>query len=368
MKKLLITTDCFLPRWDGIARFVTNLIPGLKDQFDITIACPAFDGPEPKIEGVKIIRFPLVKIKFGDIYFTNWHVKEFKHIIKEHDIVFNQSLGPIGMSAILAAHSLKKPVVSFMHSIDWELVSKSLKHFRVLSWWGMKFVAKWFYNKCTLLLVPSEELASLLTLQGIRTKKQVVELGVDTDYFVPPINKAEAKKRLRIHPTTLVITYVGRLAREKNIETLVAAFKNLRKEIKNVLLLVVGDGIIDVIPSSHVRVEGNQNNVLPYYQASDIYVLPSLTETTSLTTLEAMACECAVVATPVGSVREYLEDGRTGLIFPRRDVTTLTDLLSFLATHEKTRIALGQDARKTIEQTRSWKKSLLVINNALMSL
>jgi glycosyltransferase involved in cell wall biosynthesis len=176
MKKLLITTDCFLPRWDGIARFVTNLLPGLKDHFEISIACPAFDGPEPSIPGVKIIRFPLVRLRFGDIYFTKWRVKEFKHLLKEYDLVFNQSLGPIGMSAILAAKELKKPVVSFMHSIDWELVSKSIKHFRTLSWFGMKILAKWFYNKCTLLIVPSEELAALLTMQGIKTKKLVVEL------------------------------------------------------------------------------------------------------------------------------------------------------------------------------------------------
>lgn len=368
MKKLLITTDCFLPRWDGIARFVTNVIPGLKDHFDITIACPAFDGPEPTIPGIKIVRFPLVKLRFGDIYFTKWRVKEFKHLVKDYDLVFNQSLGPIGMSAILAASALKKPVVSFMHSVDWELVSKSIKRFRTLARLGMKIVAKWFYNKCSLLLVPSEELAALLTMQGIKTKKLVVELGVDTNKFVPPVNKTEAKRALNIHPTTLVITYVGRLAREKNLDTLMAAFKNLRKEIKNVVLVVVGDGVVDVIPSSHVRVEGNQDNVVPYYQASDIYVLPSLTETTSLTTLEAMSCGVTVVVTPVGSVREYVEDGRNGLIFPRRDVPTLTDLLAFLATHEKTRIGLGQEARKTVEEHRSWSKSIILIKNALLSI
>ncbi len=367
MKRLLITTDNFLPRWDGIARFVTNLIPGLSD-YQITVLCPAFKGTVPDIPGVKIIRLPLIPLKFGDIYFSSWNWKRVSQLVKQHDIVFNQSLGPIGMSAIRAASKHKVPVVSFVHSIEWELASKSLKHFRSPVWLAMKLLVRWCYNKCALLLVPSKEMGDLLTLNGVNAKKLVVELGVDTLKFLPPISRTEAKRAIGISPSLNVITYVGRIAREKDLTTLYKAFQKIKKEVKNTILLIVGTGLTDEIrPNPRIIMVGAQDNPAPYYQASDIYVLPSLTETTSLTTLEAMASGCAVVATPVGSIREYLEDGVNGIIFPRRDVQTLADTLMFLLTHPETRAALGVEARKTIEQKRSWKNALVSIKQALGS-
>jgi len=365
MKKLLITTDNFLPRWDGISRFLYELIPALQKDFDITVACPAFDGSVPAIPGVKIVRFPLVRIRFGDIYFCNFIGKRMRELVAESDLVFNQTLGPIGMSAIRAAKKRKIPVVSYMHSIEWELVSKSLKHFKKLAWHSMKLVAKYFYNRCTLLLIPSKELMELMTLEGIKTKKQVVELGINTDRFIPPVSRADAKKAIGISPSLFVITYVGRLAREKNLQTLYHAFDLIKKEFKNTILLIVGGGLEDLPRDSRVHFTGQQDNVIPYYQASDVYVLPSLTETTSLTTLEAMSCGCTVVVTPVGSIREYVEDGKNGIIFPRRDVKTLAEMLKFLLTHEQTRLSLGAEARRTVERTRSWKNSFTQIRNAL---
>jgi glycosyltransferase involved in cell wall biosynthesis len=367
-KKLLITTDNFLPRWDGIARFLHSLIPTLQEDFEITVVCPAFEGETPSIPGVKIIRLPLMPFRFGDIFLSKFSTKRIRNLVRQHDVVFNQALGPIGVGAILAASKLKRPVISYVHSVEWELVSKSLKHFRRTTWWTMKLIVRWLYNKCNLLLVPSQELDELLTMQGITTKKQVVQLGIDTSRFIPPVSRTEAKRAIGVLPSQFVITYVGRLAREKNIGTLYTAFQHLRKDFPNVLLLIVGSGVADGIkPSSRVLLLGQQNNVVPYYQASDIYVLPSLTETTSLTTLEAMACGCAVLVTPVGSVREYIEDGKNGLIFPRRDARTLADLLKFLLLHEETRKALGVEARKTVEEKRSWKNVAVNVRNALVN-
>ncbi|MBI4144895.1 glycosyltransferase family 4 protein [Candidatus Woesearchaeota archaeon] len=368
MKKLLITTDTFLPRWDGIARFLSEMIPGLRDAFQITIVCPAFPGVAPQIPGVKLVRFPLVNIRFGDIFFSSFNRKRVKALVREHDLVFNNSLGPIGMSAILAAKKLKRPVVSYVHNIEWDLVSKSVKRFKRLAWFSMKLVARWFYNRCTLLLVPSKELEELLTIEGVRTKKFVVQLGVDTVKFVPPVTRTDAKKNVGINPALTVIGYVGRLAREKNLGTLYSAFQKIKREFKDAILLIVGAGIDEMTrPDPRVIFVGNQDVVAPYYQAMDVYVLPSLTETTSLSTLEAMASGCAVLSTPVGSIREYIDDGKNGLIFPRRDVNTLAELLRFMLTHEKTRQALGSAARKTVEETRSSKNVVIQIRNALLS-
>jgi glycosyltransferase involved in cell wall biosynthesis len=173
-KRLLITTDAFLPHWDGIARFLLEIIPGLKNDYDITIIAPKFEVQIPTIEGVKIVRMPLIKILVADKYGSLPKFGEFKEIVKNSDLIFNQTLGPIGMTAIRYGKRYKKPVISYIHIIEWELVPKSIKRGKVFA----KVMAKWFtryyYNRCNLLLVPTKEEADILKSNGIKTLKAVV--------------------------------------------------------------------------------------------------------------------------------------------------------------------------------------------------
>ena len=52
MKRLLITTDSFLPRWDGIARMLSEIIPKLSQKYEITVVAPKFIGKSVKFKGV----------------------------------------------------------------------------------------------------------------------------------------------------------------------------------------------------------------------------------------------------------------------------------------------------------------------------
>ena len=62
MKKLLITTDSFLPRIDGVARFLSEIIPFLSKNYKITIIAPKFPGILPEIKA-EIIQIPLSNIQ-----------------------------------------------------------------------------------------------------------------------------------------------------------------------------------------------------------------------------------------------------------------------------------------------------------------
>ncbi|MEM4264039.1 MAG: glycosyltransferase family 4 protein [Candidatus Woesearchaeota archaeon] len=172
MKKLLITTDCFLPRWDGVARFLSELLPSLKNHFDITVIAPKFSGKFQKIPGIKIIRMPLMKIRFGDIYFSRLNFKEVRKHAEKADIIFNQTIGPIGIAAIMAADKLKKQIISYVHSIEWELSAKAVKHFKSITELAVKLIARRLYNKCNLLLLPSKIVEDILTENKITTKKE----------------------------------------------------------------------------------------------------------------------------------------------------------------------------------------------------
>jgi glycosyltransferase involved in cell wall biosynthesis len=214
-----------------------------------------------------------------------------------------------------------------------------------------KMLVRFVYKKCDLLLMPFPELKELFIKNGIHTKSKVVLLGTDTAYFKPTQNKEEAKSKLGIKKDTFVIGFVGRLAREKNILTLYRAFRIIEKKHENIRLLIVGKGIKDLEnefrSDRNIIMAGATDNVLPYLQAMDIYVLPSLTETTSLSTVEAMACGIPVVTTPVGYVKYYVIEKHNGMLFPFRNSLVLSLKLDQLLRNHELRERLGKHARET---------------------
>jgi len=148
----------------------------------------------------------------------------------------------------------------------------------------------------------------------------------------------------------------GRFGREKDLPTLYNAFRKVHQDRPNTTLLLVG-GEISFDHMEDIRVVGPVNDPLPYYQAMDIYVLPSLTETTSLTTMEAMATGLPVVVTPVGYVEKYVEHKFNGFVFPCGNVERLYIILKKLITDLHLRKDLGRAARHTMVQKHSWEKT-----------
>jgi glycosyltransferase involved in cell wall biosynthesis len=368
-KKLVITTDCFLPRWDGITRFLLEIMPRIKDEYDVTVLAPDFPGERVTVKDVTVIRFPIMKFLFGDIYFSQYSYKQIKEEVAKADIVFNQTIGPIGICSIVAAKKLNKPLVSFIHSIEWELTTKSVKYFKWLTNVGTRILVRYLYNHCTLLFVPTQEVEEKLTILGIKTHKEVVMLGTDTQRFIPATNKTEAKKAVNLNPRDFIIGFCGRIGREKDIGTLYRAFRKVEKKHPNAKLLIVGTGVQEeeelFTLSRNIVHVGKQNNVVPYLQAMDVYVLPSLTETTSLSTLEAMACGCAVIATPVGYVKEYIKEKYNGMLFPFKNSLVLSLKLGILLENEKLREKLAVNGRKTVERMFKWEKTAQNIKKIL---
>jgi len=373
MKKLLIASDNFLPRWDGVARFLLEIIPCLKKDFDITVLAPKFRGKFKNTFGVNIIRFPTYNFQFGDMYPAKpctWKIK--KHV-KEADLIWVQEgVGPIGALSIIHGKRLKKKVVVYAHSVDWELFSKSIRFFKKLVYIITKIYVKFLYNKCSVILVPYLEFGEILTWTGIKTKKKVIHLGIDTTRFKPAQNKEEAKKKICIDPKFKVIGFTGRISREKDLMTLYRAFLRLEKKRDDVLLLIIGEGIEKMKKflgtKPNIMAIGAVNNVLPYLQAMDIFVLPSLTETSSLATMEAMSCNIAVITTKVGFVKRYVKDRFNGLFFPKKNDLVLSLKLKWLLENESARKIIAKNARKTIVEKYQWQKTAEKIKSTLTAI
>lgn len=360
MKRLVIATDSFLPRWDGISRFLLEILPRLSNKFEITVLAPNYGKEFCDFKNVKVIKFPVFKFKLGDYPPPRPPVMKMRKFIQNSDIVFSQTLGPIGSLAVFYARRYRKPVAAYIHSIDWELFSRSVMRFKKTVFYTTKKYAKYLYGKCNVLFVPSDELKKSLTKEGVINEKKIIHLGVDTSKFAPAKNKENAKKKAGINDDMFVIGFCGRIGREKNLETLYAAFFKIQKKYPDTKLLIVGEGISSF--KKHDSAEGviavgSQNNVVPFLQAMDVFVMPSLTETTSLATMEAMSCGLTVVSTKVGNIRYYIKEGFNGIFFPKENADVLAARIEKLIKNKKLRKKLGLNARKTIKKLYSWEKT-----------
>ncbi|MFH1401124.1 MAG: glycosyltransferase [Nanoarchaeota archaeon] len=365
--RLLIATDNFAPRWDGIARFLLEVLPALKEVFDVTVVAPVFGQSRSTDD---IIRVPLRSFSVGDFRPARHAPRLIRRLVRESDIVFTQTIGPIGGLALYFAQRAKKPSVAFIHSVEWELVSKAVSaaSLKLVAKMAVLHIARYLYRRADLLVLPSQNTLEFVNWHIGHVPKRVVHLGCDTKNFKAGA-KREAKDALGLPKDAIVVGYHGRLSREKDLVTLMRAFNRLQKSVKGVKLLIVGDGLESVrraLDREHVVLVGARDDVVPYLQAMDIYVMPSLTETTCLSVLEAMACELPVIATRVGFVQDYIISGKNGFLVRKRDPIELYRRMKYLAEHELVRSQVGKEARETVRKEFSWDETATQVRDILV--
>jgi glycosyltransferase involved in cell wall biosynthesis len=162
--------------------------------------------------------------------------------------------------------------------------------------------------------------------QGMNpTRVCTIRNGIDRERFAPNRPHAEGHA-----------VFVGRLAPEKDIATLLRATAIVVTRRPSFQLLIAGTGpcaaelakmSAELGLSDHVQFLGEVSDIPALLRGASLLVLPSLTEGLPLTVLEAMACGLPVVATRVGGTPEAVADGCTGLLVPPGDPEQLADAL-----------------------------------------
>ena len=144
------------------------------------------------------------------------------------------------------------------------------------------------------------------------------------------------------------VLYVGRLAAEKNIDTIAEATSGLNR-------IVAGDGPLrELLPDTIGFVPPTE--VPELYARSAVVVVASQSEGLPNVVLEAMAHGKAVVATPVGGIPAVIEDGKTGFLVPPRDAPALRAAIERLLADEELRRRLGSAARERVAALCSWDR------------
>jgi alpha-1,6-mannosyltransferase len=231
---------------------------------------------------------------------------------EQPDLIESGDPYQVAWKAVASGRALGIPAVGFYHSHFPEASIRSISKFlgRTATDIAQEVSRRYIralYNKFERTLVPSPALAALLREWGVENVENT-DLGVDVDVFTPEgrdTATAELRAAHGIPADRTLLLYVGRLAPEKNVKTLFAAFEELHAQHPGKFhLLAIGDGTrradLETAQKATGAVTwqsycGDPRELARIYRAADIFVHPGILETFGLVTLEAQASGTPVV-------------------------------------------------------------------------
>lgn len=196
--------------------------------------------------------------------------------------------------------------------------------------------------------------------------------GIDINYF--SCNQdviINAKKLMR--GDSFTFCFVGRVVNDKGVTELIHAFVKLLSENNRIRLFLVGryEQNLDPLPkeiintidhNDHIFLFGQQEDVRPFYVASDVFVLPSYREGFPNVVLEAGAMGIPSVVTDINGSNEIITNNYNGMIVPSHNMMKLYDAMKFCVNNPKEVRRMADNSRPLIieryEQKALWKKML----------
>lgn len=232
----------------------------------------------------------------------------------------------------------------------------------VKSWLKTIFL-KWVYNHVDFSIYVGANNKAYFKKYGLKENQLVfAPHSIDNDRFKTERSDevSELRSSLGLKEADILILFAGKFEFVKNVELLLSAFIQLNDS--EIHLLLVGNGTkedllkaqaakSDIAKNIHFLDFSNQSYMPVLYQASDLFCLPSLSETWGLAINEAMVCGNAILASDrVGSAKDLVIPGYNGAIFSSGSLENLTKCLSELMKLGKAELTkMGQRSRKLIE-------------------
>lgn len=215
---------------------------------------------------------------------------------------------------------------------------------------------RWLYGHATAHIVTTGEALRRQVAQQVdipQDRLTSVPTGIDLARFVPG-DAAAARRRLGL-PYRQTLGIVATLRTWKGHEYLFEAIALDRERWREWAVVVVGDGPHRPHLEAHVEAlglgravhfAGNQDDVVPWFQALDLFTLPSYGEEgVPQAIMQAMACGIPVVSTPVGAIAEAVDHELTGLLVAPRSAEALALGLARLRDDPELRARFGARGR-----------------------
>ena len=351
-------TETYPPEINGVAMTVSRLVSGLRDLgHRVSVIRPA-QGQDDQggdhelvVSGLPLPGYPGLRLGLpaGRRLAKRWRERrpDLVHVVTE---------GPLGWSAVNVARRLGIPVTSGFHT-NFDRYSI---HYGI--GWMRPAVAAYLrtlHRRTQATMVPTEALAADLAGEGLPGVR-VVGRGVDTDLFDPQRRSAKLRTAWKADADAPVCLYVGRLAPEKNLATVISTFAAIEQTHPGARMVWVGDGPSAAdLAADHPHHEfagvRRGTDLAAHYASADIFLFPSLTETYGNVVAEAMASGLPVVAYRSAAAAELIAPENNGMLAAPGDEPAFIEAALWMAADAARRQQIASAARTTI-LPRSWQR------------
>ena len=331
-----------------------RLTSGLQDRgYQVNVVCPA----RPERNGgfqspVKLVEVPGMPIpRYRELRFGLPAGKHLENLWRTHPPkwVHIATEGPLGWSALRIAERLEIPVVSSFHtnfhSYGGHYGYGFLKSM-VLGW------LRRVHNRTLRTFAPSEDLLRQLEEEGFRNLRLMAR-GIDTRLFDPQRRDQNLRDRWGADPSTPVALYVGRLAKEKNLDLVIQSWRRMRHELPSMPLVLVGDGperarIQKEFPEIHLAGMQQGESLAAHYASADCFIFGSVTETFGNVVTEAMASGLTVLAYDYAAPARFIDSGSNGFTVPFGNEEAFLELAVTMARKQADWQSMGALARQRV--------------------
>lgn len=338
MKILHTESSC---GWGGQeVRILTESEGMIARGHQVTIACPDHANiyREAKQRGITTVALPIEKKKLSSL----WAMRKFL-ARNQFDVINTHSSTDSWLVSLCLAWKKQRPgIVRSRH------LSTPVHRNRT---------SLWLYRKGNDFIVTTGEKLrqTLHQYNGVALEKmKSVPTGIDENRFEPAQDKIAIRNQLGIPSNQIIIGILATLRDWKGHEYLFEALTRLESD--NYHLIVIGDGpyrptlernISKLNLREKVSLVGNQDNVVPWLQALDIFTLPSYgNEGVPQSIMQAMLCGLPIISTDVGSILEVLQPEQNGIVVNTRDAVSLALAIDKLMADDHLRHQFGDYSRR----------------------
>ncbi len=289
------------------------------------------------VEGGRIYRVKGFPVGWKGAYRQMYDLPGIRRIIDRErpDII---EAGSPYLDCLLAALSKGRSgakTVGFYHAdVPDSYIAPAVAH--LPAWLGkpivgfMRFFVKFMYGRLDATVVTTRYIERKLGSLGLK-RTHLVPLGVDTELFTPARRSEAVRRSLGVSPSEKLLLYVGRFRKEKGIDILAGALRELDRR-PGVRIVLVGDGPHDVLLRDALKgctktiwmgYEADSERLADLYASADIFLSPGPYETFGLAALEAMSAGVPVVGADRGGTAELVAASGAGALFRAHDAEDL---------------------------------------------
>lgn len=377
--KLLLISPYFPLSAGGVQKYVYHIGKGLLKNYNYEVVVITSNHESPKeykeedLDGMKVYRLPR-QFKLSNTPISFKWKKQIKEIIKKEkpDIINAHAPVPfISNVACKVAYENKIPFILTYHGGSTIFTGSIFVYFSMKIYENilLKSVLKRSNN-----IICSSEFVRLGFLKKYTNKSVTITPSVDTNLFKPDNTSRLARNKLLFVAANLI-----KSEKYKGLDYLLKSIPIVKEKIKDIHLVVIGDGKYlkhykrlcnELNTEKNVSFKGKlyDKDLVKEYQNSDIFILPSIFDSCPLVLLEAMACKKPLIGTNICGIPYLIKDGENGLLFPPRDYQALSDAIIKLLTNPKLAKKMGENGYKKVKENFTWDIAAHKTNKIIKSI